>query len=175
MSWPPQEQSWLRKLPEVFATAGDALWVFTGYTGVAFDAAIQLSATAWTNRDLVSIGDHDNDGSADLLWRDHSTARLLLRHGKPATGGAGADLLSLASAASSKSGVDAQYGNGWTSAVIPLMTGSADVNKDGIPDIWAITGAADNGIVRFYPGGATHHADHVGVIFVDRRTHKALG
>ncbi|MGV9313721.1 hypothetical protein ACWDR0_16255 [Streptomyces sp. NPDC003691] len=48
------------KLPEVFAAAGDALWVFTGCTGAAFHTAIQLSVTAWTNRDLVSIGDHDN-------------------------------------------------------------------------------------------------------------------
>ncbi|WP_246150571.1 VCBS repeat-containing protein [Streptomyces qinzhouensis] len=163
------------KLPEVFATAGDALWVFTGYTGAAFDTAIQLSATAWTNRDLVSLGDHDNDGAADMVWRDFNTNRLLLRHGKPATGGAGTDLLSLASAVASKNGIDAQYGTNWTTAVIPLMTGTPDVNKDGIPEIWAVTGAADVGIVRFYPGGATAHGAPVGVISSDWRTKKALG
>ncbi|QDY80840.1 VCBS repeat-containing protein [Streptomyces qinzhouensis] len=163
------------KLPEVFATVGDALWVFTGYTGAAFDTAIQLSANAWTNRDLVSLGDHDKDGAVDMIWRDFNTNRLLLRHGKPATGGAGTDLLSLASAANSKNGIDAQYGTNWTTAVIPLMTGSPDVNKDGIPEIWAVTGAAENGVVRFYPGGATVHAAPSVVITSDWRTKKRLG
>ncbi|MFF6971102.1 MULTISPECIES: DNRLRE domain-containing protein [Streptomyces] len=163
------------KLPEVFATAGDALWVFTGYTGAAFDTAIQLSATAWTNRDLVSLGDHDKDGAADMIWRDFNTNRLLLRHGKPATGGAGTDLNSLASAVNSKNGIDAQYGTNWTTAVIPLMTGTPDVNKDGIPEIWAITGAAENGVVRFYPGGATVHAAPTVVLTTDWRNKKRLG
>ncbi|MGV9317288.1 VCBS repeat-containing protein, partial [Streptomyces sp. NPDC003691] len=134
----------------------------------------QLSATAWTNRDLVSLGDHDKDGAVDMVWRDFNTSRLLLRHGKPATGG-GTELTSLASAVNSKNGVDAQYGTSWNTTNIPLLTGTPDITKDGIPEMWAVTGAADNGIVRFYPGGATHHGTPVGVISTDWRTKKALG
>ncbi|MEW1552195.1 VCBS repeat-containing protein [Streptomyces tsukubensis] len=163
------------KLPEVFATAGDALWVFTGYTGAAFDTAIQLSATAWTNRDLVSLGDHDSDGAVDMVYRTFDSARLLLRHGKPATGGAGTDLNSLASAANSKNGVDAQYGTSWSTANIPLMTGTPDVNNNGVPDIWAVTGAELGGVVRFYANLPATGGTSTTVITSDWRTKKALG
>lgn len=141
------------KHPEVFATVGDALWVFMGYTGVAFDSAIQLSASAWTSRDLVSVGDFNRDGSADMVYRSYASGTpgwLLIRHGKPAAAG-GTDVNSLASAANSLHGSDAQYGFGWTAAAIPQMTGTPDVNNDNIPDIWAVM---SDGNLRFYAGTA---------------------
>lgn len=86
--------------PELFATSGDTLWVFSGYTGGTFQTATQLSSSAWTERDLVNVGDYNGDGSVDLVYRTFATNRLLLRLGKPDAGG-GTSLTSLASAANS--------------------------------------------------------------------------
>ncbi|MFJ8072549.1 FG-GAP repeat domain-containing protein [Streptomyces sp. NPDC096176] len=94
------------KRPEVFATAGDALWVFTGYTGGAFGSAIRLSGSAWTARDVVAVGDYNKDGAADLVYRSFTSGRLLLRHGKPHAETV-TDLPSIGSAAASLKGVDA--------------------------------------------------------------------
>ncbi|MEU3603563.1 VCBS repeat-containing protein [Streptomyces sp. NPDC006798] len=163
------------KHPEVFATVGDALWVFTGYTGVAFDSAVRLSSTAWTNRDLVSVGDHDKNGAVDLVYRSFDSNRLLLRYGKadPATGGT--LLTSLASAANSATGIDAEYGTGWSPASIPLMTSTPDVNGDGIPDIWAVTGTTNGGKVLFYPNKPAFGGTPITVITTDWGAKKALG
>ncbi|MFE0422255.1 DNRLRE domain-containing protein [Streptomyces sp. NPDC058953] len=163
------------KHPEVFATVGDALWVFTGYTGVAFDSAIRLSSTAWTNRDLVSVGDHDKNGAVDLVYRSFDSNRLLLRHGKPDPATGGTLLTSLASAANSLTGLDAEYGTGWTPTGIPLMTGTPDVNGDGIPDIWAITGTTNGGKVLFYPNKPAFGGTPITVITTDWGSKKALG
>ncbi|MEU3187721.1 FG-GAP-like repeat-containing protein [Streptomyces sp. NPDC006923] len=139
------------KRPDLFVTSGTALWAFLGYTGGTFTSATQLTSTSWDVRDLVTVGDVNRDGEMDLVYRTFASDRLLLRLGRPDAGG-GTTLESLASAANSLNGTDAEYGTGWSAANFPLLTGTPDVNADGIPDIWALTGT---GTVRFYAGTKT--------------------
>ncbi|WRZ90225.1 DNRLRE domain-containing protein [Streptomyces sp. NBC_01007] len=136
---------------DFFATAGDELWAFTGYHGATIDQAIRLSASAWTERDIVTVADISGDGAADLVYRTDVSARLLFRKGK--TSGGATDLNSLASAANSADGVDNVYGaSGWGSNSIYLLIGTPDANGDSIPDIWTVH---TNGTVRFYAGSRT--------------------
>ncbi|MFG3499042.1 DNRLRE domain-containing protein [Streptomyces sp. NPDC047928] len=159
------------KRPDMFATVGDAMWAFTGYTGGTFESAIRLTSSPWANRDLVNVGDVNLDGSADLVYRSFDSGRLLLRLGKPAVGG-GTDLTSLASAANSLTGTDAEYGTGWSATNIPMMMGTPDVTGDGIPDMWAL--AAD-GSVRFYTATKTWGGSAKTVISGGWGSKKAFG
>ncbi|MFI9114114.1 DNRLRE domain-containing protein [Streptomyces venezuelae] len=142
-------------LPDMFATAGEQLWAFIGYTGAAFSEARMLTSAPWASRDVVSVSDIGGDGVPDLLFRSEEVGRgLLLRHGKPGTGG-GVDLNSLAAAANSKTGQDEVYGTGgWAAASIPMIAGTPDANGDNIPDLWAVK---SDGKLYFYPGGRAAH------------------
>ncbi|MFF2132493.1 DNRLRE domain-containing protein [Streptomyces olivochromogenes] len=140
---------------DFFATAknsagtDDELWAFTGYHGATVDQAIRLSASAWKDRDLVTVMDVSGDGVADIVYRTDVSARLLLRKGIAASSG-GVDLNSLASAANSSGGLDTEYGAaGWSSSSIPLLLGTPDANGDAVPDIWTVR---SDGSVRFYSG-----------------------
>jgi hypothetical protein len=144
----------LDKRPDLFlTTATGDLWALTGYTGAGFSSATKLLATAWLERDLVSVGDHNGDGAPDLMWRIQSTGELKLRYGKPATSG-GAALESLATAGASLNGADLTYVTGWITASLPAshIYGVPDSTRDGIPDIWSMTQA---GAVAIHKGGAT--------------------
>ncbi|MGW7207581.1 DNRLRE domain-containing protein [Streptomyces sp. NPDC054837] len=143
----------LDDMPDLFITTrpGD-LWAFTGYTGASFSTATQLSVDAWSNRNLVSIGDHNKDGEPDLLWRSIASGNLYLRYGKADTNG-GSTLASLATEAGSLTGADETYATGWTASAmpLPLFYGTPDITGDTIPDIWTLT--SDHSI-KIYPGGA---------------------
>ncbi|MFI1869084.1 DNRLRE domain-containing protein [Streptomyces jumonjinensis] len=137
---------------DLFALVGDELWAFTGYRGGVFDEARRLSSTPWKERDIVTVQDVSGDGVADLVYRTENTHRLLLRKGVKAAGG-GVDLDSLASAAGSAGGVDAEYGaSGWSRASVPMLMGTPDANGDSVPDIWAVR---SDGSLRFHAGGKT--------------------
>ncbi|MGW0943867.1 DNRLRE domain-containing protein [Streptomyces sp. NPDC002623] len=137
---------------DFFATAGDALWAFTGYHGATIYQAIRLSSSAWTERDIVFVGDFSGDGVTDMVYRTDVSGRLLSRKGIKASGG-GTDLNSLAAAANSADGADGIYGGtGWGSGNIYLLIGTPDANGDSIPDIWTVH---TNGTVRFYVGSRT--------------------
>lgn len=139
---------------DLFATAGAGeLWAFEGYTGVSFRSVTKIASTAWAQRDLVSVGDHDGDDAPDLVWRSGSSDRLYIRYGVE-DGNGGSTIASLSTAVDSKTGIDERYAEGWSTATVPtsFLYGTPDVTGDGIPDIWAL--AADGGI-RFYEGGAS--------------------
>ncbi|MFE5796649.1 DNRLRE domain-containing protein [Streptomyces sp. NPDC056503] len=142
-------------LPDMFATTGDQMWAFIGYTGASFTEARLVASSPWADRDILTVADISGDNVPDLLFRSAETERgLLLRHGKPAAGG-GVDLASLTTAAGSKTGQDEVYGTtGWGKSNIPKIIGTPDVNKDGIPDLWA---CLSDGRLYFYPGGRTTH------------------
>ncbi|MFB7828778.1 DNRLRE domain-containing protein [Streptomyces hydrogenans] len=143
------------KLPDMFATTGDQMWAFIGYNGASFTEARLVASSPWADRDILTVADISGDSVPDLLFRSPETERgLLLRHGKPAAGG-GVDLNSLTTAAGSKTGQDEVYGTtGWGKTNIPKIIGTPDVNKDGIPDLWA---CLSDGRLYFYPGGRTTH------------------
>ncbi|MCT9078514.1 DNRLRE domain-containing protein [Streptomyces fulvoviolaceus] len=139
--------------PDLFVTtAVGGLWAFTGYTGASFSTATQISASAWAERDLVSIGDHNADGEPDLLYRSTASGNLNLRYGIADSNG-GSTLASLTTAAGSLTGADTTYATGWTASAMPmpLLYGTPDVTGDDIPDIWTLT--SENS-VKIYPGGA---------------------
>ncbi|MGW7244597.1 FG-GAP-like repeat-containing protein [Streptomyces sp. NPDC054804] len=139
--------------PDLLATEGNHFWAFLGYTGGAFSSAVlENGGTVWPDRDLVSVGDHNNDGAVDLVFRTLSTGQLTLRYGKPQTEG-GTALDSLATAGASLNGKDNTYAtSGWTTANVRLLLGTPDANHDGIPDMWAVM---NDGSVRLYSGGTT--------------------
>lgn len=157
--------------PEVFATVGDQFWAFIGYTGAAFTEARVLASAPWADRDLVTVA----DGVPDLLFRAEETGRgLLLRHGKPGSGG-GVDLDSLATVAGFKTGQDETYGTGgWNKASMPKIMGTPDAHggSDGIPDIWAV---ASDGYLYFYPGGRTARGTRFAASGVGWGSNRAIG
>ncbi|MFG3495550.1 DNRLRE domain-containing protein [Streptomyces sp. NPDC047928] len=135
--------------PDMVAVSGGTLWAFTGYSGVSFTKATQLTGEDWTQRDVVQVAHLAGDGTADLVYRDATNGQLYLRYGKPATGG-GLDFASLATKAASGGQLDT-YGNaGFTRTALPILTGTPDVTGDGIPEVW---GLWSNGDVRVWPGG----------------------
>ncbi|MFF8973199.1 DNRLRE domain-containing protein [Streptomyces sp. NPDC014995] len=139
---------------DLFATAtGGEMWAFEGYTGATFLTVTKIASTAWLERDLVSVGDHDKDGAPDLLWRSGSSSRLYLRYGVK-DGAGGSTIASLSTAVDSKTGADEVYAEGWSTTAVPVthLRGTPDVTQDGIPDIWAPSSA---GSIYFYKGGAT--------------------
>jgi hypothetical protein len=147
---------------DFFLTVGDAFWVLIGYNGASVEQATQLSSSAWTERDIVTVQDVTGDSVTDLIYRTDVTGRLLLRTGKAGASG-GVDLSSLAAGANSAKGVDEQYGaSGWATSNIRLLAGTPDANKDGIPDIWTLRA---DGAVRFYAGSRGEMA-HSGVEIV---------
>ncbi|MYY13486.1 hypothetical protein GT204_32605 [Streptomyces sp. SID4919] len=138
---------------DFFATVGDDLWAFTGYHGVTIGQATRLATSGWgSERDLVSALDISGDGVTDLLYRNNTTSKLMLRKGI-AVADDEVDVDSLASAANSAGGSDTEYGSsGWSRTNIPLLMGTPDANGDSVPDIWTVHA---NGSVRFYPGSPT--------------------
>ncbi|MEU1542051.1 FG-GAP-like repeat-containing protein [Actinacidiphila glaucinigra] len=157
--------------PDMFATAGTALWFFTGYTGAAFTQAERVTTTTWDDRDLISVEDVNGDGARDLILRKISTATLWVRFGKP-DGGGGTLLASITHAVDSLTGVDTNYATGWSPTAITWAAGTPDVNGDHIPDIWARNA---DGTVDFYKGTKTSAGTPVNVISTDWNDKKALG
>ncbi|MEV7981140.1 hypothetical protein [Streptomyces sp. NPDC086519] len=87
-----------------------------------------------------------------MIHRSDS-GRLLLRKGKAGSDGSGVDVLSLATAAASADGTDAEYAaSGWSSTDVPRFSAVPDVNADGIPDLYA---HMSGGSVRLHFGGRT--------------------
>ncbi|GAA4813444.1 DNRLRE domain-containing protein [Streptomyces ziwulingensis] len=148
---------------DLFATGTSGeLWAFEGYTGASFLTMTKIASSAWLQRDLVSVGDHDKDGAPDLLWRSGDSSRLYLRFGVADSAG-GSTIASLATAAASRTGADEVYAEGWSTAVVPVthLRGTPDVSGDGIPDIWALSSTGD---VYFHKGGAKTIGAGVAVI-----------
>ncbi|MFE5720728.1 DNRLRE domain-containing protein [Streptomyces erythrochromogenes] len=139
---------------DMFAIAGDVLWLFSGYSGASFASYKQVATTVWESRDIVGVRDISGDKIPDLLYRDNLNPNrgLVLRKGKPGANG-GVDLVSLKDGASSLGGQDYGYATtGWGRAAVPKILGTADANGDGIPDVWAVDSA---GKQRLYMGGTT--------------------
>ncbi|MEU7036329.1 DNRLRE domain-containing protein [Streptomyces sp. NPDC046237] len=148
---------------DFFLKVGDALWALVGYNGASIETAVQLSSSPWLERDIVTVQDITGDGVTDMIYRTDVSGRLLLRTGKKDADGSGVDIMSLASAANSATGVDAQYGaSGWGRSNIRLFYGTPDANGDGIPDIWTLR---VDGAVRFY-AGTRGEMSHAGVEIV---------
>ncbi|MDX6330270.1 MAG: hypothetical protein QOI83_2653, partial [Streptomycetaceae bacterium] len=137
--------------PDMFATAGTTLWAFTGYTGGSFSSATALNTgSAWSSRDIISVGDMTGDGVADMIYRTLVSGKLYLRQGSAAT--TGVDLGSLATGSASANKADSVYSDsGWDAGTVSRTLGTPDVTGDGIPDLWAQM--TSDGSVRLYTGG----------------------
>ncbi|MFJ5096315.1 hypothetical protein [Streptomyces sp. NPDC088557] len=162
------------KLPDLAVRAGTAFWVLSGYTGATFQTATLMEGTAWARRDVVNIADMNKDSTPDLLWRNLDNGNMYVRHGKPGTAGAGSlDLDSIKQAVNSLNG-DVPFGTAWTEANITSAIGIPDVNKDGVPDIWARFG--DTGNMKLYHPSTTNTGTAVKtVLSVDWRDIRAFG
>ncbi|MEU6346897.1 DNRLRE domain-containing protein [Streptomyces sp. NPDC046977] len=159
--------------PDMFATSGNQYWAFLGYTGGAFSQAVlQNTATAWPDRDLVSVGDHNNDGALDLVYRVRQAGQLRVRYGIKDSHG-GTTLLSLSNGTPSLLGVDTNYpGIAWSKDSVPMIAGTPDINGDGIPDIWAVL--ADTSVHVYIATPTTPGSDAI-VITSGWDVKKALG
>ncbi|MGW0940627.1 hypothetical protein [Streptomyces sp. NPDC002666] len=113
------------------------MWVLTGYHGATIETATKLSASAWTERDLVTAGDASADGVAYLVFRSDVNDGLWLRKGIKDSASSGVILGSLTSGAASSGGADMEYSRGgWSST--PLLLGVPDASGNGIPDVWTV-------------------------------------
>ncbi len=140
--------------PDLFAIAGDVLWMFSGYSGASFASYKQVANTVWDSRDIVGVRDISGDKVPDLLFRDNANPNrgLVLRKGKPGANG-GVDLVSLKDGASALGGQDYGYATtGWGRSAVPKILGTPDVHGDGIPDIWAVDAGGKQWL---YMGGRT--------------------
>ncbi|MFD7571528.1 FG-GAP-like repeat-containing protein [Streptomyces sp. NPDC059810] len=132
---------------DFFVKVGDALWALIGYNGATVDQAVRVAASSWLDQDIVTVQDISGDGVTDIVYRVHSTGRLMLHAGKKAASGSGVDPASLATAVSA----DVVYGSGgWSRTSIKFLFGTPDASGDGIPDVWTVR---TDGAVRFYVGG----------------------
>jgi hypothetical protein len=136
--------------PELLAVSGDALWIFSGYSGGSFATATQLSASAWSDRDIVTLADFNSDGTIDMLYRT-AAGNLWLRHSAATTTGA-TDWATLASSAVSLDGDDLYAEGGFTTATYPHLYGSPGMTSTDLPDVWALTPA---GLLYRLDGTAT--------------------
>ncbi|MFI8827777.1 DNRLRE domain-containing protein [Streptomyces sp. NPDC053431] len=163
------------KLPDLAVRAGTAFWILSGYTGATFETATLMEGTAWATsaRDIVNIADMNKDNTPDLLWRNVSNGNMYVRHGKPGAVAGSVDLESIKLAANSLNG-DVQFGTNWTATNITAAIGIPDVNKDGVPDIWAREGATGN-MKLYYPSTTNTNAPVKTVLSVDWSTVKAFG
>ncbi|MER8230838.1 hypothetical protein [Streptomyces sp. NPDC094049] len=162
------------KLPDLALRAGPAFWVLSGYTGATFQTATLMEGTAWARRDIVNIADMNKDSTPDLLWRNLDNGNMYVRHGKPGTGGTGSvNLDSIKQAVNSLNG-DVAFGTSWTEANITSAIGIPDVNKNGVPDIWARFGDTGN-MKLYYPSTTNTNAAAKTVLSVDWRGIRALG
>jgi hypothetical protein len=135
--------------PELLAVSGDALWIFSGYSGGTFATATQLSASAWTGRDIVTLADFNSDGTIDMLYRT-AAGNLWLRHSAAST--TGTDWSTLASSAASLDGDQAYATGGFLTTDYPYLYGSPGMTSTDLPDIWALTPA---GLLYRLDGTAT--------------------
>lgn len=163
------------KHPDIALRAGTAFWILSGYTGGSFQSATLMEGTAWatTARDIVNIADMNKDNTPDLLWRNVSNGNMYVRHGKPGAVAGSVDLESIKLAANSVNG-DVQFGTNWTATNITTVIGIPDVNKDGVPDMWAREGAT--GTMKLYnPSTTDTNAPVKTVLSTDWSTVKAFG
>ncbi|GAA2780880.1 DNRLRE domain-containing protein [Streptomyces showdoensis] len=161
------------KNPDIALRAGNAFWILSGYTGATFQTATLMEGTAWARRDIVNIADMNKDGTPDLLWRNLDNGNMYARHGKPGPVTGSVDLESIKVAANSLNG-DVAFGTNWTEANVTTAIGLPDVNKDGVPDIWARFGDTGN-IKLYYPSTTNTNAPVRTVLAVDWRTIRAFG
>ncbi|MFI5759281.1 DNRLRE domain-containing protein [Streptomyces sp. NPDC051569] len=159
--------------PDLVFRSGTAFWTLSGYTGGKFQTAKQMNSDSWARRDIVNVADINGDAVPDLLWRNLDNGNMYVRHGKPGPVAGSVDLESLRVAANSLNG-DVAYGTNWTEANMTTALGIPDVNKNGIPDIWARHGA--DGQMRVYHPSRTNPNPAVKIVLtLDWRTVKALG
>ncbi|MFC9845293.1 DNRLRE domain-containing protein [Streptomyces sp. NPDC060223] len=135
--------------PELLAVSGDALWIFTGYSGGSFATATELSAASWSGRDFVTLADFNSDGTIDMLYRT-AAGNLILRHS--AASATGTDWTTLASSAASLDGDKAYATGGFLTTDYPYLYGSPGMTSTDLPDIWALTPA---GLLYRLDGTAT--------------------
>ena len=133
-----------------------------------------MNVDAWARRDIVNVADVNGDKTPDLLWRNLDNGNMYLRQGKPGTVAGSVDLPSLMLGADSLTGKDEPYGTSWTDTNVPTAVGIPDVNKDGIPDIWARLGS--DGFTRIYNPSRTNTNPPVKVVLSqDWNAYKAFG
>lgn len=135
--------------PELLAVSGDALWIFSGYSGGSFATATQLSAASWSGRDFVTLADFNSDGTIDMLYRT-AAGNLILRHSAAST--TGTDWTTLASSAASLDGDKAYATGGFLTTDYPYLYGSPGMTSSDLPDVWALTPA---GLLYRLDGTAT--------------------
>lgn len=144
------------KLPDLVLRTAAGFWVLSGYTGGSIQTATQMNADAWARRDIVNLADMNKDGTPDLLWRNLDNGNMNLRRGKPGAVAGSVDLTSLMLAANAVDG-DEPFGTSWTEANVNAAIGIPDINKDGIPDIWARF-ASDGHMSVYHPSTTNTNA-----------------
>ncbi|MDK1475614.1 DNRLRE domain-containing protein [Streptomyces sp. 549] len=122
---------------DFLAVIGDQLWFLPGYAGAVLDEPYLVGDSGWRDRTLVSPGDLDGDGHADLLARDDDAGDLWLYRGQPEAD----DPTSTAPASLADQSSRIRYGTGWSSLDRPRLTAPGDADGNGVTDLWSTDAA----------------------------------
>ncbi|MFG3307203.1 VCBS repeat-containing protein [Streptomyces wuyuanensis] len=142
--------------PDFVAVVGDQLWFFPGWSFGSMESGYPIGNSGWGKMTLASPGDLDGDGFVDLIARDTTNGEVWVYHGT-SRGDADGDGTPDGGTEPSSLGAPGgrtTYATGWTTTARPLITGTGDSDKDGVPDMWTTTANATAGL-EFVPGRRT--------------------
>jgi hypothetical protein len=143
-------------------TTGDAaLWFYPTVSYGTLGAPVQIAATGWKGRDLISPGDWTGSGKPGLWARNRSTGEIDAYTLTLGTTDTDADGFPLDTPVPIVTGLSAPTKIGTLGTSDAVVIGSdGDLTGDGIADLWSVSGT---GTLDIRPGKTADGTSHTAV------------